>query len=95
MSWTFAAWYHHAPVIALSALLYALLARMALGLVVPRDFENKALRLFLRLTDPTLRAVAAITPGLLRGLVVPVAAFWIFALRSALLLALIAGGLAR
>ncbi len=93
MNWFLDFWYFHIPNYLLAALMYTLLGRMALGMLVPHDWNNYIWRSFVRLTDPVLRVVATVTPGMLRGFIVPLSAFWIFGLRVGLLVSLVALGL--
>jgi uncharacterized protein YggT (Ycf19 family) len=91
--WTY--WYFHLPNYLLAALIYTLLGRLVLGAFVPPDWPNYIWRAFKRLTDPVIAATATITPRMVgpRALI-PVAAFWLFALRLVLLVGLAAAGLA-
>jgi hypothetical protein len=78
-------WYVQAPSLVLALLSYLLIARFALDLVFGARGDNVVFRALRGVTGPVVRAVGAITPG-----VVPVrllsgcALVWIFAARIAL-----------
>ena len=82
-------WYYHIPNYLLAALVYSMLARFALGMFVPSDWQNYIWRAFVRLTEPVIKLVAVITPSYAHGIFLPIiAAFWLTAIRLAYWLAL-------
>ena len=88
-------WYFHIPNFVLAALMYTLLGRMVLGLFVPADWDNYIWRFFRGVTDPYLRLVRVITPGVLgHGVVMVFGVLWLMALRLGWLLILLRLGLA-
>ncbi len=71
----------------LAAMFYTLLGRLVLGLFVPPGWDNYIWRALLRLTDPVLGAVAAVTPqAVTPALHGPLALAWLIGLRMALFL---------
>lgn len=78
-------WYVQVPSLLLALASYLLLARLALDLVLGTRGDNVVFAVLRRLTDPIVRAVGAITPRVVPGvLVTGCAVLWIFALRIAL-----------
>ncbi len=76
--------YFHIPNFILAALMYTVLGRMALSIMVPANWDNYIFKAFVRLTDPVVRFVRAITPQVLTEPVVLVFSFlWLLALRFA------------
>jgi uncharacterized protein YggT (Ycf19 family) len=91
----FVYWYFHLPNIVLAALMYTLLGRFALSFIFEPESRNYIWRAFIRLTDPVVKAVAVVTPRAVPPLLVLLLAFvWLFALRAAFLVALLAVGAA-
>lgn len=88
-------WYFHLPNFVLAALMYTLVARVALGLFVPENWDNYIWRFFKTITDPVVRAVRYITPDVLpNGIVLVFAALWLMVLRLAFFVILLNLGLA-
>jgi len=88
-------WYFHIPNFALAAFLYTLLGRLVLGLVAPENWDNYIWRAFKAITDPVLRLVRLVTPGVLGSPIVMVfSVLWIMLVRIAYLVALMNAGLA-
>ena len=78
-------WYVQGPSLALAALSYLLIARLALDLAFGARGDNVAFRALRWLTNPIVRAVGAITPRVVPGaLVTGCAVLWILAARIAL-----------
>ena len=86
-------WYFHLPNMVLAAASYTLIGRWILGLLFRKRADATIMRVFARVTDPILDAVAAITPRIVpRGLVVVLALVWLTALRMGWFLALVIMG---
>jgi YggT family protein len=80
-------WYFHLPNFILAALMYTLLGRVLLGLIVGEDSHNYIWRFFVRITDPIVAVVAAVTPKAAAPVVVWLFGFvWLFWLRVGLLI---------
>jgi len=87
-------WYFHLPNYAFSVLFYTLFGRFLLGAILPDDSRNYIYRWFRRLTDWIMAPVAFITPSIIpKGLLAPIAAFWIIVLRVGFFAAMYAAGL--
>ncbi len=87
-------WYFHLPNFVLAALFWTLLGRFALGLFVPENWDNYIWRAFVRLTQPVVSVVRAITPAIVGPrLLLLLAAVWVFVLRLAFYAVLAARGL--
>jgi YggT family protein len=87
-------WYFHLPNYAFSVLFYTLFGRFLLGLFLPANSPNYIYRWFCRLTGWIMRPVDFITPRAIpRGLVAPVAAFWVVVLRILFFMLMFAAGL--
>jgi len=87
-------WYFHLPNYAFSVLFYTLFGRFLLGLFLPPDSPNYIYRWFRRLTGWFMAPVAFITPRAIpRGLLAPVAAFWVVVLRILFFMTMFAAGL--
>ena len=83
----FAHWYFHVPNLILAALMYTLIGRYILSLFLSND--KVIVRVFSSVTDPILKAVAAITPRVVpNGVILLFAIVWLFAARIALFLGL-------
>jgi YggT family protein len=75
-------WYFHVPNYLLAALTYTLIGRFILSLVL--DSDTVIVRVFSQITNPVLKAVAAITPKIVpAGLIIIFAIVWLFVLRIA------------
>lgn len=84
----FGEWYFAIPNFALAALMYTLFARFLLSLVFAPNSDKVAWKVFKQITDPVLRIVRMLTPGLVPDTVIPLLAFaWVFAIRIALFIA--------
>ena len=84
-------WYYHVPNLLMLAMSALLLVRLAVALVVPS--ENPALRAVAVLTDPVLKPITTITPGIVPTTFVMVCAVvWLLLLRMALFVAVSATG---
>jgi len=81
-------WLFHLPNFVLAAATYTLVGRYVLALFFRgKGHDRVIMRAFISLTDPILRAVAAVTPRVVpRGLVLIFAVVWLLALRMALFL---------
>jgi hypothetical protein len=87
-------WYFHLPNYAFSVLFYTLLGRFLLGAFLPPDSRNYIFRGFRFLTDWIMPPVGFITPSVIpRGLLAPVAAFWVVVLRVLFFMAMFSAGL--
>jgi hypothetical protein len=87
----FAPWYYHVPNLILAALIWLLIARLALSVLLGRG--NLVVRLLEAVTGPALTAVGAITPRLVPArLVIVFAIAWLLAARIALFVAVSATG---
>ncbi|NJR13713.1 MAG: YggT family protein [Phyllobacteriaceae bacterium] len=74
----------HVPNFILAALMYTTMGRLALSAFVPEDWDNYIYRSFVRLTDPVVKIVRAITPLVLTKPVVLIfTILWLLALRFA------------
>jgi hypothetical protein len=88
-------WYFHLPNFVLAAVMYTVIGRLILGFFVPENWDNFIWRGFRFVTDPTVRAVRYLTPGVLAQPVVLIfAALWLMALRIAYFVMLFNAGLA-
>jgi YggT family protein len=86
-------WYYHVPDLVMAALIYLLVVRLLLSLVLPRDTGIAAARLIDAVTGPVLKGVGALTPRLVPGALVVVAAMaWLLAARVALFMGVAATG---
>jgi uncharacterized protein YggT (Ycf19 family) len=82
-------WYFHLPNFLLAALMYTVIGRLLLSFFAPPDWRNYIWRAFVRLTEPVVKAVRAVTPSLLPDPVVLVfTAFWLMLARLALFVGL-------
>ena len=87
----FSYWYFHLPNFILAALMYTLLGRVLLGVIVQPHSSNYIWRFFCRITDPVVAAVALVTPKACVPVIVWLfGVVWLFWLRVALLLLLVA-----
>lgn len=88
-------WWYHLPNLVLAALMYTLLGRIVLGLIFDEKAPNFIWRFFVRITDPVVRLVRYVTPLDVPHIVVLLfAVVWMFMLRVALLVLLLALGIA-
>lgn len=86
-------WYFHLPNLVLAAAMYTLIGRWVLGLMFRKRADATIMRVFARVTDPILDAVAAITPRIVpRGLIVVFALVWLMGLRMGWFLLLVMFG---
>jgi uncharacterized protein YggT (Ycf19 family) len=86
-------WHYHVPDLILSALMWLLLARLALDLVAGPGPGNAGIRLLHGVTSPLLAGIGAITPRLVpAGLVAVCAVVWLLAARVLLFVAVSATG---
>lgn len=76
-------WLFHIINYALACLCWLLIARMALSLIVPVNFNHYVWRNFVRLSDPFVKFTWMLTPALLRHkqLLLPIAFIWALGLR--------------
>ena len=80
-------WYYHLPNFILAALMYTLLGRVLLGLMIGEESQNYIWRFFVRITDPIVAVVAAVTPKAAAPVVMWLFGFvWLFWLRVGLLI---------
>ena len=87
-------WYFHIPNLALSALIYTLIGRYLLQLFFKADSQAVILKVFKSVTDPVLRLVRAISPGVVpHGLLIVFAIAWLMALRIVWFLTCVAAGM--
>ncbi len=87
-------WYFHIPNLALSALIYTLIGRYLLQLFFKADSQAVILKVFKSVTDPVLRLVRAISPGVVpNGLLIVFAIAWLMALRIVWFLTCVAAGM--
>jgi YggT family protein len=86
-------WYFHLPNLALAALLYTLAGRYILELFFQRNQDAVILKVFRSVTDPVLKLVRLVTPGIVpNGLVIIFAVVWLMGLRLFLYLTMLAAG---
>jgi uncharacterized protein YggT (Ycf19 family) len=75
-------WYFHIPNFVLAAVMYTLIGRLVLGFFAPENWDNYIWRAFKAITDPIVRLVRTITPGILGGPVVLVfSVLWVMMVR--------------
>ncbi len=91
-------WFFHIPNLALAAAMYTLMGRYVLELlfsIFAKGRDAVILRVFRQVTDPILRIVRVITPGIVPdGLVIVFAFVWLLAFRLFLYLSIVAAGVA-
>jgi len=58
--------------------MWTLIGRSAMSIFLPENSSFFFMRVFVRVTDPLIRAFAAITPGFLIPLMVPLYVAWFF-----------------
>ncbi|MFM9973971.1 MAG: hypothetical protein ACKVON_05270 [Beijerinckiaceae bacterium] len=86
-------WLFTIPNFALAAALYTLLGRYLLSLMFKPDSELVIWRVFCQITDPVLKAVRIVTPGMVpNGMVMLFSVFWLLLARILLLVAAIIFG---
>lgn len=91
----FTYWYFHIPNLVLAALMYTLLGRFLLSLFFAPDSDKVIWRVFSRVTDPVVNAVATVTPAVVPGRLLVLFGFvWLLLARMALLVVLLALGVA-
>jgi uncharacterized protein YggT (Ycf19 family) len=87
-------WYFHLPNLLLAAAFYTLIGRAILAMLFRLPADRAMMRVFARVTDPVLHAVAAITPRIVPpGLVMVFALVWLMLLRMALFVTAVAFGM--
>ena len=87
-------WYYQIPNLILAALMYTLLGRFLLSLIFSPDSDKVIWRVFVQITDPFVKAVRFITPGIVPlHLLVLFAALWTLIARIGLFFGLAAAGL--
>jgi uncharacterized protein YggT (Ycf19 family) len=87
-------WYYQIPNLILAALMYTLLGRFLLSLIFSPDSDKVIWRVFVQITDPFVKAVRFITPGIVPlHLLVLFAALWTLIARIGLFFGLAAVGL--
>ena len=90
--WDYAA--YNVPNYLLAVAMYTLLGRLVLGLFVPEQWDNYIWRAFRWITDPVLAAVRAISPALIAGSwLILAATVWVMIARVAFTLAMVEAGL--
>jgi len=88
-----ALWAYHLTNLALAALLYTLLGRLALTLLLGPDSGNFIHRAFVRLTDPVVAPVRVVTPQAVpHALLLLFAAVWLILARLGLAVSFAASG---
>jgi len=87
-------WYFHLPNLLLAAAFYTLIGRVILAMLFRLPADRAMMRVFAHVTDPVLRAVAAITPRVVPpGLVLVFALVWLLLLRMLLFITAVAFGM--
>ncbi|GAB5388226.1 MAG: hypothetical protein Alpg2KO_11940 [Alphaproteobacteria bacterium] len=85
---------YHIPNYILAAMFWTLLGRALLGLLVPEGWDNYIWRGFRLITDPAVRLARLLSPQVMPdGVMVLVAAGWIWLLRIMFTLWMGAGGM--
>jgi uncharacterized protein YggT (Ycf19 family) len=80
-------WYFHLPNFVLAAVMYTLIGRLLLSFFAPTDWKNYIWTAFLRITNPAVRAVRAVTPEVVPEPVLLIfAVLWLMLARIGLLL---------
>ena len=75
-------WLFHGPNMLFAAAMYTLLGRYVLSLFFRNQSDLVIWRVFCQITDPMLRAVRLVTPGIVpNGIVMVFAIFWTLMLR--------------
>lgn len=91
----FTYWYFHLPNLALAALMYTAIGRVALSFVFDNDAPNYIWRFFRIVTDPVIRFVGYFTPRAVpQTFVLLFSIVWLFAARIVLFFVLTIMGLA-
>lgn len=86
-------WYFHAPNLIAAALLYTLIGRFVLEIIFAKRPDAVILKVFQSVTAPVVGVVRAITPAIVPGgLVIVAAIIWLMVFRMALYLTIIATG---
>lgn len=89
-------WYFNLPNFVLAVVMYTMLGRALLGLFVDSDSKNYIWRGFCSITDPFLKAFAAVTPKAAAPVVQWLFGFvWMFWLRVLLFVVFFATGMLR
>ncbi len=88
-------WFFHLVNFVLAAVMYTMIGRLILGLFVPENWDNYIWRAFVRISDPVLNVVRAVTPLAVPPIVTLIfAVMWMFVLRLAFFAAAVAFGFA-
>ena len=83
-------WLFTIPNFVLAAALYTIMGRYVLSLIFKPDSQIVIWRVFVGMTDPILKTVRAVTPGMVpNGLVMVFSIVWVIMLRVVLFLMLL------
>jgi YggT family protein len=86
-------WPFQVPNLVLAMLMYTLAGRLLLGLVLSPDSNNFIMRFFAQLTDPVVKVVRLVTPGMVPlPVLLAFSLVWLFGLRIALVIGFAAAG---
>jgi YggT family protein len=86
-------WPFQVPNLLLAMLMYTLAGRLVLGLVLSPDSNNFIMRFFAQLTDPVVKVVRLVTPGMVPlPVLLAFSLVWLFGLRIALVIVFAAAG---
>jgi YggT family protein len=86
-------WPFQIPNLVLAMLMYTLAGRLLLGLVLSPDSNNFIMRFFAQLTDPVVKVVRLVTPGMVPlPVLLAFSLVWLFGLRIALVIGFAAAG---
>jgi YggT family protein len=78
-------WYFHLPNFILAAVMYTAMGRLVLSLFVAPEWKNYIWRALVRVTDPAVGLVRAVTPaGVPDGVILVFTVIWLMLLRVAL-----------
>lgn len=87
-------WYFHIPNLAMAALMYTIMGRYVLSLLFSDRPDAVIMKVFANVTDPFLKLVRFITPGIVpAGLILVFAIVWLMALRMFWFLTCVAAGM--
>lgn len=93
MANTAAFWLYQLPNILLAVLMYTMVGRFVMSLFIGKDNPMVLWRTFVQITDPVLKAVRVITPGIVpNGLVLVLSVIWLYWLRVAIFVLFIVYG---
>jgi YggT family protein len=88
-------WLYQVPNLILAMLMYTIIGRFILSLIFPPESDRVVWRVFVQITDPVIKSVAAVTPLAVPDRLILIFAFvWLFALRIALYIVMRMYGLA-